>query len=116
MTDQQYKVLRQKQTEVPGSGEYDQHFKAGQYRCAGCGNKLFASQTKFEANCGWPSFYDAIPGAVEMAVDDSLGMTRTEVICSQCQGHLGHVFAGEGFATPTDARYCINSASLDFDR
>ena len=87
---------------------------AGTYTCAACGAELFASDKKFDAHCGWPSFYDAKPGAVVMTPDDSLGMVRTEVTCATCGGHLGHVFEGEGLGTPTDQRYCINSLSLKF--
>ena len=112
---ERYEVLRQKATEAPFSGEYDLMFKDGVYRCAGCGARLFDSATKFDAHCGWPSFFDAEPDAVEFIADSSLGMARTEVVCSNCQGHLGHVFEGEGFQTPTDQRYCINSLSLKFD-
>ncbi|MBM3210157.1 peptide-methionine (R)-S-oxide reductase MsrB [Candidatus Saccharibacteria bacterium] len=114
LTPQQYAVLREKATEAPFSGEYDLHFKDGTYACAGCGQELFGSETKFNAHCGWPSFFDAKPHAVEFITDDSHGMTRTEVVCGNCSGHLGHVFEGEGFATPTDQRYCINSLSLAF--
>lgn len=116
LTKEQYRVLRQKGTEAPFSGEYDSIYEAGTYTCAACGSELFDSQTKFDAGCGWPSFYDAKKGAVTFTVDDSLGMARTEVTCSNCGGHLGHVFAGEGFKNPTDQRYCINSVSLKFDK
>lgn len=111
----QYDVLRNKHTEAPFSGEYDGLFKNGNYKCAACDSELFDSKTKFDAHCGWPSFYDANPGAVEFIADDSLGMTRTEVVCAHCGGHLGHVFDGEGMDTPTDRRFCINSLSLKFD-
>lgn len=112
LTPEQYRVLREKGTEAPFSGEYDRVFDPGTYTCAACGAELFASETKFEAHCGWPSFYDAKPGSVVMTPDDSLGMSRTEVTCANCGGHLGHVFEDEGHATPTDQRYCINSVSL----
>lgn len=115
LTPEQYRVLRQKATEPPFSGEYDAVFDKGEYFCGGCGNQLFTSDTKFDAHCGWPSFYDAIPGAVTLSPDDSLGMSRTEVTCARCGSHLGHVFEGEGFGTPTDKRYCINSLSLKFN-
>lgn len=114
LTPEQFKVLREKATEAPFSGEYDGLYAEGVYACAACGQVLFKSQAKFDASCGWPSFYDAKEGAVEMRSDDSLGMTRTEVTCARCGGHLGHMFEGEGFATPTDQRYCINSLSLAF--
>ena len=115
LTSEQYRVLRQKGTEAPFSGEYDSTFDPGTYACAACGTQLFASNTKFDAHCGWPSFYDALPGTVELHVDDSLGMSRTEVTCATCGGHLGHVFEGEGLGVPTDQRYCINSLSLQFE-
>ena len=115
LTSEQYRVLRQKGTEAPFSGEYDSTFDPGMYACAACGTQLFASNTKFDAHCGWPSFYDALPGTVELHVDDSLGMSRTEVTCATCGGHLGHVFEGEGLGVPTDQRYCINSLSLQFE-
>jgi peptide-methionine (R)-S-oxide reductase len=114
LTDEQYDVLFNKATEAAFTGEYDTLFKDGTYSCAACGTKLFESGTKFEAHCGWPSFYDAIPGKVVFHEDKSFGSTRTEVTCATCGGHLGHVFSGEGFDTPTDQRYCINSASLVF--
>lgn len=114
LTPAQYHVLREKGTETPFSGEYDSVFDPGTYQCAACGTELFTSETKFDAHCGWPSFYDAIPGTVEFHQDDSLGMARTEVLCATCGGHLGHVFEGEGFGTPTDQRFCINSLSLQF--
>lgn len=115
LTPEQYNVLREKGTEPAFSGEYDSVFDPGMYSCGACGTKLFASETKFDAHCGWPSFYDAIPGTVELTTDDTLGMSRTEVTCATCGGHLGHVFEGEGLGTPTDQRYCINSLSLKFE-
>lgn len=115
LTPQQYDVLFNKATEAAFSGEYDSMFEPGLYRCAACGAELFDSTTKFDAHCGWPSFYDAKPGAVVFSDDDSHGMHRTEVTCANCGGHLGHVFEGEGFSTPTDQRYCINSLSLTFN-
>lgn len=114
LTPEQYHILREKGTELPFTGEYDSTFDVGSYSCAACGTKLFASDTKFDAHCGWPSFYDALPGTVILHADDSLGMVRTEVTCATCGGHLGHVFEGEGLGVPTDQRYCINSLSLKF--
>lgn len=114
LTPEQYHVLREKGTELPFSGEYDSLFDPGTYSCAACGTKLFDSETKFDAECGWPSFYDALPGAVEFHEDDSFGTVRTEVTCATCSSHLGHIFEGEGLDTPTDQRYCINSLSLQF--
>ena len=114
LTPEQYRVLREKGTEPAFSGEYDSVFDLGSYSCGACATKLFDSDKKFDAHCGWPSFYDAIPGTVKLTVDDSLGMSRTEVTCVTCGSHLGHVFEGEGHDTPTDQRYCINSLSLKF--
>lgn len=114
LTPEQYHVLREKGTEVAFTGEYDEMYEDGQYACAGCGATLFDSETKFDAECGWPSFYDAIPGTIEFHEDKTNEMTRTEVTCAVCAGHLGHVFEGEGLGTPTDLRYCINSLSLQF--
>jgi peptide-methionine (R)-S-oxide reductase len=114
LTPEQFAVLREKSTEPPFSGEYDGLYADGVYACAACGQVLFDSNTKFDAHCGWPSFYDTRPGSVEFHRDDSQGMSRTEVTCSNCGSHLGHLFEGEGFDTPTDKRYCINSLSLTF--
>lgn len=115
LTDEQIGVLRDKQTEAPFSSKYETMEADGSYLCAACGQKLFESHTKFDAQCGWPSFYDALPGSVIMTPDDRHGMVRTEVTCAKCGGHLGHIFEGEGFDTPTDQRYCINGLSLKFD-
>ncbi|HYG84309.1 MAG TPA: peptide-methionine (R)-S-oxide reductase MsrB [Verrucomicrobiae bacterium] len=114
LTPEQFAVLREKATEAPFTGEYDGLYADGVYACAACGQVLFDSSTKFDARCGWPSFYDARPGSVTFHADTSHGMQRTEVTCSNCGGHLGHVFEGEGFQVPTDQRYCINSLSLKF--
>ena len=114
LSPQQYAVLREKATEAPYSGEYEYNFDAGTYVCAACKTPLFDSNTKFDAHCGWPSFYDAKPGAVEFHEDTAHGMHRTEVICATCGSHLGHVFEGEKFDTPTDKRFCINSLALGF--
>lgn len=114
LSPDQFAVLREKNTEAPFSGEYDGLYANGTYACAACGQVLFGSESKFDAHCGWPSFYDAKPGAVVFHKDDSVGMTRTEVTCANCGGHLGHIFEGEGYNTPTDKRYCINSLSLKF--
>lgn len=111
LTPEQYEVLRKKGTERPFTGKYWNAKDDGTYVCAGCGNELFASDTKFESSCGWPSFYDAKPGTVEMHDDTSFGMRRTEVTCAKCGGHLGHIFP-DG-PKPTGQRYCINSASID---
>ena len=117
LTQEQYTVLREKGTEAPFSGEYDSVFDAGTYSCAACGAELFDSETKFDAHCGWPSFYDGKKDAVEFHRDDSLGMARTEVTCANCGGHLGHVFDdGIYMNVPTGKRYCINSVSLQLKK
>lgn len=110
----QYAVLREAATERPWTGELLDEHRAGLYACAACGAELFASGTKFDSHCGWPSFYESVrPEAVELIADDSLGMSRTEVRCAACGSHLGHVFP-DGFGTPTGDRYCMNSVSLSF--
>lgn len=117
LTPEQFSVLRQAGTERPFGAAYEE-FKEqgpGTYVCGGCGAELFSSAHKFDSHCGWPSFYDpANASNVVIREDHSLGMVRREVICARCDGHLGHVFHGEGFKTPTDARYCINGVSLKF--
>ena len=109
----EYAVLRQAGTEPAFTGEYTDTKTEGVYSCRACGAELFTSTTKFESHCGWPSFYDPKDtDAVELIEDRSHGMVRTEVRCARCGSHLGHVFEGEGYPTPTDQRYCINSISL----
>jgi len=113
----EYAVLRQAGTEAPFVGEYTDNHTVGVYRCRACGTELFRSTEKFDSHCGWPSFFSPLAGdrIIERA-DDSLGRTRTEVLCANCHSHLGHVFAGEGYDTPTDLRYCINSISMTFEQ
>lgn len=117
LTPEQYSILRKAGTEAPNGQVYKQfkHQGEGSYHCAGCNALLFTSKQKFDSGCGWPSFYD--PAKAENVIlkkDVTLGMTRVEVICAVCDGHLGHVFEGEGFNTPTDKRFCINGGGLVF--
>ncbi|UJW36809.1 peptide-methionine (R)-S-oxide reductase MsrB [Saccharothrix sp. AJ9571] len=110
---EEYAVLREAGTERPFTGEYTDTQSTGVYECRACGAELFRSDTKFESHCGWPSFYDpADSDAVLLREDRTMGMVRIEVLCGSCHSHLGHVFEGEGYDTPTDQRYCINSISL----
>jgi peptide-methionine (R)-S-oxide reductase len=116
LSPEEYAVLRKASTERPWSGEYVETKTEGVYRCRACGAELFRSSEKFDSHCGWPSFW--APGAddgVTLHKDRTLGATRTEVRCATCDSHLGHVFTGEGYDTPTDQRYCINSISLTLE-
>jgi peptide-methionine (R)-S-oxide reductase len=115
LTPAEYQVIRLAGTEAPYVGQYTNFEEVGTYSCRACGYELFKSESKFDSHCGWPSFF--APLAQDRVVyleDKSLGSTRTEVRCSACGGHLGHVFEGEGYDTPTDLRYCINSISVTF--
>ncbi|KAI0924647.1 Peptide methionine sulfoxide reductase B5, variant 2 [Taiwanofungus camphoratus] len=144
LSPEQFRILRQKGTEPAGTGKYEHFKSQGVYSCAGCSTPLYKSTTKFDSGCGWPAFFDgkcpyaftiytilppllewsifltsvhlvlAIPGAVNRHEDRSFGMTRTEITCAACGGHLGHIFKGEGFKVPTDERHCVNSISLNF--
>lgn len=117
LTPEQYRILRGAGTEAPNGKAYQEfkHQGAGTYLCGGCDTELFSSKEKFDSRCGWPSFYDPSKAKnVTTSVDWHLGYSRTEVKCAVCDGHLGHVFTGEGFDTPTDKRYCINGTALKF--
>jgi peptide-methionine (R)-S-oxide reductase len=112
----EYRVLRKAGTERPFTGEYTDTSTVGVYRCRACQAELFRSETKFDSHCGWPSFFAPLAeDRVEYIEDHDLGMKRVEVRCANCGSHLGHVFEGEGYGTPTDLRYCINSVSLTLD-
>ena len=115
LTKEQYHVLREKGTEKPFTGKLYNNKEKGLYACVACGSELFDSYVKFDSGTGWPSFYDAKPGAVKFITDTSMGMSRTEVVCNKCGGHLGHVF-NDGPENFTGKRFCINSCSLNFKK
>lgn len=115
LTDDEYRVLREKGTEVPFTGHYVHSKEPGMYRCKACGALLFSSDTKFDSGTGWPSFDQALPGAVALHDDNEHGMIRTEVVCANCGSHLGHVF-DDGPKETTGKRYCINSVCLDLEK
>ena len=114
LTKEEYHVLREKGTEAPFKGKYVDTKEEGIYSCKVCGNKLFASDTKFDSGTGWPSFYDALPESVEFVHDITHGIERVEVQCAKCASHLGHVF-DDGVGTPTGKRYCLNSVCLNLE-
>jgi peptide-methionine (R)-S-oxide reductase len=114
LSPDEFRVLRRAGTEPPWTGEYVSTKTPGVYRCRGCGAQLFDSDTKFDSHCGWPSFEDALPGAVTEIEDRTLGMSRTEIRCARCGSHLGHVFRGERL-TPANTRHCVNSLSIRLD-
>ncbi len=115
LSPQQYYVLREKGTDRPGDGGYTKHFEKGTYHCAACDAQLFESGTKYESHCGWPSFDDAIEGSVAYVPDKTQGMMRTEIICTNCDSHLGHVF-NDGPEDTTGKRYCVNTTSIRFEK
>nr|ACN39810.1 unknown [Picea sitchensis] len=112
LSPEQFRILRKKGTEFSGTGEYNKYFEDGIYSCVGCGTPLYKSTTKFDSGCGWPAFYEGFPGAIKRTPDPD--GRRIEITCAACDGHLGHVFKGEGFPTPTDERHCDNSISIKF--
>ncbi|KAI0201510.1 methionine-R-sulfoxide reductase B2 [Astrocystis sublimbata] len=115
LSKEQFRILRDKGTEAPGSHKFDKFFsEKGVYTCAGCNAPLYKANHKFKSGCGWPAYFDNIPGAVTRHTDRTWGMSRTEIVCTNCGGHLGHVFKGEGYPTPTDERHCVNGVSLNF--
>lgn len=115
LSPEEFRILREKGTEAPFTGEYDNMFENGMYKCGGCGTELFDSSNKYDSGCGWPAFDQSISNAVTFTEDNTLGMKRVEVTCTKCGGHLGHVFP-DGPKSTTSKRFCINSKSLKFQR
>ena len=113
LSPQEYYVLREKGTDRPGDGGYTKHFEKGTYHCRACDAQLFESGSKFASDCGWPSFDDAIAGTIEFTKDSTLGMVRTEITCTKCDGHIGHIF-DDGPKETTGKRYCVNTSSIKF--
>ncbi|EOA22514.1 hypothetical protein CARUB_v10003168mg [Capsella rubella] len=113
LSPEQFKILRERGTETPGTGEYNKFFEEGIFCCVGCNTPLYKSSAKFNVECGWAAFYEGFPGAINRRPDpDGEG---TEITCAACDGHLGHVHKGEGYGTPTDERHCVNSVSIKFN-
>ncbi|MDG1091132.1 MAG: peptide-methionine (R)-S-oxide reductase MsrB [Flavobacteriaceae bacterium] len=113
LSQEEYRVLREQGTEYPHSGSYNSHYEKGTYNCRGCNQPLYASDSKFDSGCGWPSYDQSIEGAIEYRKDSSHGMVRVEIVCSNCGGHQGHVF--DDGPTASGKRYCVNSASISFE-
>jgi len=117
LNKEQFRILRQKGTEFAGTGKYDKHYPSeGVYTCVGCDAPLYKATHKFDSGCGWPAFFDAVPGAIQEKADNSGWMERTEILCANCGGHLGHIFKGEKFGNPKDERHCVNSVSINFSK
>jgi len=114
LSSDEFKILREKGTELPFTGIFNDHYETGTYTCKGCGNPLYTSGSKFNSSCGWPSYDAALPDAIEYIKDNSHGMLRTEIVCANCGGHQGHLF-NDG-PTSTGERYCVNAASIDFSK
>ncbi len=114
LSDEEYRILRQKGTEYPFTGKFNDHYQEGTYLCKGCDEPLYTSESKFDSHCGWPSYDKAIEGSLKEVPDHSSGMIRTEIVCANCGGHQGHVF-NDG-PTSTGLRYCVNSASISFKK
>ena len=114
LSSDEFKILREKGTEPPFTGIFNNHYETGIYTCKGCGNPLYTSDSKFNSSCGWPSYDASLPETIEYIKDDSHGMLRTEIVCANCGGHQGHLFS-DG-PTSTGERYCVNAASIDFSK